>query len=155
MHVLGVEGAGTQEHAEHVVVAFVGIEFLLVLHVLVIDIALAEVCAAFGVGVPHLVDVVALAFEGALAVVEGYEVGGDVAGDGVAHHEEAVGALVAACEQTGSQDVLAVVASGVDAEVGGASLQPDEFPVEVELVVEALAGPEGGVGKGALGAGGE
>ena len=49
---------------------------------------LLHMAAPMGIGVPYFVDGVVLSFECALAKVEGYELGGDVGYEGVAHGEE-------------------------------------------------------------------
>ena len=147
-----VKSARADKHTEHVTDGGIDATFSIEDLAVIVGIALAQVYVAIaGIVIPHLVDVVAFAFACALAEEEGHEFGGEVADDGVAHHEEAVGAFVALGEEGGAQDVLVVVAAVLDLEVGGAGLQPDELPVEVELVVEALASREGAVLQGLLG----
>jgi len=115
----------------------------------------SEVAVVVGVGVPQLVDVVALAFACPFAEVEGCEVGIGVAEQGVAHDEDIVQLAVAACDETAAQGLLSFVAGLYGGHGGGAYLDPHEFPVEEEVVAEELAGLEGRVLDAALCRGGQ
>ena len=147
-----VEGAGTHQHADHIEDALRGAVVVVADITFPVDEALLELhLAATGIGVPYLVHIVALALERALAVVEGLQLGRDVADEGVAHHEELVGSLAAARNQVAAIGIATIVLGLLDAEVGCAGFDPDEFPVEVQLVVQFLARVEGGVHHRTLG----
>ena len=146
-----VEGTGPHHHGNHIVGALVGGGFCGGDDTVGVHVTVADIDFIVCVTVPGFIDIVALAFERALAVIEGNEVWGDVGLQGVAHHEEAVGALAAPSEQSAAEGGLSLVADRVYVQGGGACLYPDELPVEVETVLQVLATEESPVLKGALG----
>ena len=146
----GVEGAGAQEHGHHVIDALRGGVGGVGDFSSVVEEALLEVGFTVRIGVPYLIDVIAFALEGSLAIVEGYEVGSDVGNEGVPHEEEFVGTLASGGDEVASERILPVVFLLGDVEVGGTGLNPDEFPVEIELVFEVLTRLKGRVVHGAL-----
>ena len=100
--VLGVEGACTDEHGEHVIDA-VGIGFPLLAVCAVGPLAvLARVDFSVGIVVGHFVDVVAFAFAGGLAVVERREVECGIAQERVAQDEVGVNSFVALRDERGA-----------------------------------------------------
>ena len=145
--------AGKGKDGEHVLVAVGGLVVVLRPFAVAVEEVLLHVALAIGVGVPHFIDGVMLAFEGAFAEVEGHELGGEVGDEGVAHGEDEVAPLVAGEEEVIAQGGLPFVGGGAHGVVGGSALDPDEVPVEVEVVGEVFASAEGGVLDGALGKG--
>ena len=135
----GVKRTCPQQHGHHIVDAFQSVIGSVANVAAVVEEALFEVGAAAGIIVPYLIDIIALALAGALAVVEGHKVRPDEAEEGIAHHKELVGALAASCDEVASKGLFAAVFGLADIEVGCASLDPDEFPVKVELVLEVLS----------------
>ncbi len=107
--VSGVERAGEGEDGEHVVVAVRGLVVMFRPLAISVEEVLLHMALAFGVGVPHLIDSVVFAFEGAFAEVEGYELWGDVGDEGVAHGEDSVASFVAGKEQVVAQSGLSLV----------------------------------------------
>ena len=152
--VLGIEGAGKGEDGEHVVVAIVAFVMVFGEFAVTIEEFLPNMALAARIGVPHFIDGVVPPFEGAFAEVEGYELGGDVGDEGVAHGEDGVAPLVGGEEQVVAQGCLSFVLGCLDGVVGCSAFYPDEFPVEVEVVGEPFACLEGCVFGWALGAGG-
>lgn len=113
---------------------------------------LLHMAAPMGIGVPYFVDGVMLSFECALAKVEGYELGGDVGYEGVAHGEEQIAAFVAGEEQVVAQGGLSLIGGCAHGVVCRTAFHPDEFPVEIKVIGKCLACLESGVLSGALGA---
>ena len=118
-----------------------------------LGVALAQVYFVAALRVPCFVDIVTLALACPLAVVEGQKVVGKIAGERVSHHEELVGARAAFGDEAGAQAFVALVVCALNVEGCRAGFQPDELPVEVELVLEAFARVEGGVLQRALSVG--
>lgn len=115
---------------------------------------LLHMALAIGVSVPYLIYGVVLALERTLAEVEGNELRGDVGDEGVAHGEDSIAPLVAGEEQVIAQGWLPLIGSRLDGVEGRAALHPDEFPMEVEVIRQALTSLESRVLRRTLGAGG-
>ena len=147
----GIEGTSAEYHAEHIEDALLGAVLLIEDESLVVLEALLELDAIGGrIAVPHLVNVVAFPLESSLAVVEWFELGSDIGEKGIAHHEELVGALVAAGDEMATVGLLPLIGGVGDIQVCRSGLHPDEFPVEIELIVQVLAALESFVLEGAL-----
>ena len=149
----GVEGTGEGENGKHVVVAIIGFMVMLGKLAVTIEEFLLHVTLAVGIGVPHLIDGVVLTLEGTLAEVEGNELGRDVGDEGVAHGEDGITPLVGGEKQVVAQGRLALVVGSLHRIVGGTTLHPDELPLEVKVVSEALPCLECRVLRGTLGKG--
>ena len=150
----GTEGAGAQEHADHVegaVFARVGGDFGRIVVALV---AHLHRTLSRGVGIPHLVLAVGVALEGLLHVVERGEVQAGVGHERVAHDEDVVGLFRPAGDEVGAVGGLSAVGSLGGVHRGCADLHPDKLPVEIKVVGERFAALEGRVGRGALRVGG-
>lgn len=113
---------------------------------------LLHMAAPIGIGVPDFIYRVVLSLEGSLAKVEGYELGGDVGDEGVAHGEEQIAAFVAGEEQVVAQGGLSLIGSCAHGVVCCTAFHPNEFPVEIKVIGKCLACLESGVLSGALGA---
>lgn len=118
-----------------------------------IEEVLLDVALAFGIGVPHLIHGVVLAFQRAFAEVEGDELRGDVGDEGVTHGEDCIAPLVAGEEQVVAEGWLSLVGRGLHRVVGGTTFHPYEFPVEIEVIRQALPCLEGFVLGGTLSVG--
>ena len=97
------------EDGEHIVVAVIAFVVVLRPFAVAIQVVLLHVALSFGVGVPHFIDGVVFAFEGAFAEIERYQLRSDVRDEGVAHGEDCVTTLVAGEEQVVAQDTLLFV----------------------------------------------
>ena len=146
-----IERAGTEKHVEHVVDAVVVGALLPLVSAVVILAVLAYVALAVGIAVEHFVHRVAFALACSLAEVERCHVGGGVAKQRVAKHEEVVHLAVAAGGQTGAVGRLAAIAAGDGIHGGGARFHPHKLPVVVEVVGEKLVAAKGGIAECALG----
>lgn len=111
---------------------------------------LLHMASTIGIGVPDFIYRVVLSLEGSLAEVKGYELGGDVGDEGVTHGEEQVTAFVAGEEQVVAQGWLTLIGGILDGVVCCTTFHPNEFPVEIEVIGQFLACPEGGVLSGTL-----
>ena len=147
---LGIEGARADEHVEHVVDA-VGVGLLQPgMSAVVLLAVLAQIDLAAAVVVEHLIDVVALALAGALAVVERCHIERGIAEQGVAQHEHVVHFLIASCSERGAPSGLALIVALHGGHVGGAGFHPYELPVVIEVIRQVFARLEGGVAECAL-----
>ena len=146
----GIEGTRADEHIEHVVDAVVvrllqpGVGAVVLLAVL------AQIDLAAAVVVEHLIDVVALALAGTLAVVERCHVERGIAEQGVAQDEHIVDFLIAARGERGAPRGFALIVALHGGHAGGAGFHPYELPVVIEVVGQVFARLEGGVAECAL-----
>lgn len=85
--------------------------------------------------VPHLIHCIAFAFECAFTEIKRNEIGGSVTYESVAHREYLCTSLVALEENVGTEGLLSVIGSIVDAEMSGTAFHPHELPVEIEVEV--------------------
>ena len=153
LHIGGVEIAGTKEDRHHVIDAGLVFRGLPVLLAVGIDAVFLEFAVLVGVAVPYLIDIVSVALTGSLAEIEWREVGAAIRQQRVAHHEILVEPFITACDEVGFPGILALELRHLRVHRGGADLQPDKLPVEVEVVVQRLARLEGGILNTTLGLG--
>ena len=140
-----IERTGAEHHTEHVIDAEAGLLFGVADFVAVGFEAQFHVVLASAIAVPGFVHRVAVSFEGSLPVVVGDEFLVHDADERVAQHEKAVGHAVSARDEVALVGVAALVIRAFDAHVGAAHRDPNEFPVEIELVGQVFAGGEGQV----------
>ena len=153
--VLYAERAGPEQHAHHVVDAVAAVVRPFRDLSVAPLVALAQMCLAFGVGVPHLVHIVASAFVGTLLEVERRHVGRDDTVQGVAHHEETVQTLAGTGDEVTLVGRLPFPHRLLDVHGSRAGIDPNELPVEEEVVGQLFAGQEGCVLGRALGTKGQ
>ncbi len=146
-----IEIAGAQEDAHHIIDTVLVFLFLPMLFAVGIYAVLLQVAIALGVGIPQLVDIIAVSLAGSLAEIQRGKVLIGIAYQGVAHDEHVVQLVVATGDQAGTEGVLAVIARLHGRHGRRAYLHPDEFPVEIEVVADELAALEGGILDAALG----
>ena len=108
-----------------------------------IDTVLLQLTEVVGVAVPDLVNVVTVTFAGTFAEIEGREVGVAVAEQRVTHQEVLIELGVASCDEVGLPGLLAFKLRQLRIHLSRSHLQPDELPVEVEVVSQFLATLEG------------
>ena len=108
-----------------------------------IDTVLLQLTEVVGIAVPDLVDIVTVSLAGTLAEIEGREVGIAVAEQRVAHQEVLVELGVASCDEVGLPGFLAFKHRQLRIHLSRSHFQPDELPVEVEVISQFLAAFEG------------
>ena len=145
-----VEGASTQEDAQHIVDAIVESAILPFVFALVGEAMLLEVDFAIWIVVEYLIDGVSVALASSLAEVEGSKVECVVAKEGVAQYKPIVNLVVATSDKARTISFLAVAFALYGVHRSCSSLYPHEFPVVVEVVCEKLARLEGCVSECAL-----
>ena len=103
-----------------------------------VDFVLFEMAVAFRVGVPEFIDIVALAFAGSLAEVEGGKVHCGVAEQRVAHDEHVVQLTVTAGDEAAAECILSFETGLYGRHGRSTYLYPYELPVEIEVVAHKL-----------------
>ena len=139
LHLRGIKVAGTKEYRHHVVDARLisgGIPQMLAAGS---DAVLFQLTVAVGIAIPYLVDIVAVAFHGSLAEVDGCETCITVGEQRVSHDKELVEFGIASGDEVRHPGILALKLRHFGVHLGSTHLHPNELPIEIEVVVEFLA----------------
>ena len=138
----GIERTGALHHGEHVVhLERVGL--VLDAHCAVLlDVALVHVAVSFGIGEPNFVYFVTLSLLGTFAVIEWHQFGGVVGVQRVAHHKVAVGLFGRLCNEIRLETRLSAIGGILGGERRCSHLEPNEFPVEEQIICKPFAAAE-------------
>ena len=145
-----VKRAGAHEHGNHVKDTFrEGVGGITYSSVTIL-VTLFEQGLSVLIVIPHFVNRIALALEGSLAIVEGLQRGCDISQQGVTHEEVFVCSLAAARDEMATIGLFALITGGSNVHLCRSGFDPDEFPIEEELVFQVLPTVERRILKRAL-----